>query len=95
MNKIDPNPVVRVSFAVSGMTINKLLFVIKETTKFNYGYMPIDMIDTDTLSFRLTLCGNGKKRISWNRLSHVQTAIEAFFMGSGNNSKVLWSTSYV
>lgn len=94
MNKISPNPVVRVSIAIPTLTINKLSFVIKDLTKLSYGHRSIDMIDTDTLSFQLTLCGNGNKKIAWKRLSEVESIIRAFFFGTGNNSDVKWPAMF-
>ena len=94
MNKISPNPLVRVSHGITGATLSRLQWVLKETTGLKYGNMSVDMVDNDTLSFYLTLCGNGNKRISWNRLSHVQTAVEAFFFGLGITAKVTWDTLY-
>ena len=80
-NKINPNPHVFIGNALSGTDMQSLLNTIHACTGLKYGYLAHEIADTGIKGFTLTLCDNGKKRIAWNRLSRVETAVTAWVMG--------------
>ena len=95
MKKIHPNPKVELSSTINGADLARLRNCIEHITGLKYGYMPLEMIDTETISFRLTLCGYYKKGVAWKTLVHVQTAIEAFIYGQGFGiCRVSWDESF-
>ena len=87
------NPTVKISGSINSSNIQGLLIAVKETTGIFFGYMPQEMVDTQFISFILTLCG--KKKLSKIDQRIVDATIRAWCIGYGlGNPRISWPNNY-
>jgi hypothetical protein len=87
------NPTVYTSGSLNGNNIQGLLCAIKENTGIFYGYMPQEMVDTQFVSFVLTL--RGRKKISKVEIRILDATIRAWCIGYGLwNTRIVWPFAY-